>query len=139
MCVYIYDMNVIPTSHELLSAKGTLVNEYIYQNESDTKSRTPVVCTQGTLMDERIYVYMYDMKVIPSHELLLCVPAYIHTYDMGWLRLVGSLKLYVSFAEYSFFYKVSFAKESRTPVMTYTFKAPTHRSHPIWQERWRGQ
>jgi len=106
-------MNVIPTSHELLSAKGTLVNEYIYQNESDTKSRTPVVCTQGTLMDERIYVYMYDMKVIPSHELLLCVPtSYIHTYAMGWLRLVGSFKLYVSFAEYSFFYKVSFAKET---------------------------
>jgi len=24
--------------------------------------------------------------------------------DMGWLRLVGSLKLYVSFAEYSLFY-----------------------------------
>jgi len=26
--------------------------------------------------------------------------------DMGWLRLVGSLKLYVSFAEYSLFYVV---------------------------------
>jgi len=30
--------------------------------------------------------------------------------DMGWLRLVGSLKLYVSFAEYSLFYRALLQK-----------------------------
>jgi len=44
---------------------------------------------------------------------------------MGWLRLVGSLKLQVSFAEYHLFYRALFAKE------TYDFKEPTNRSHPI--------
>jgi len=28
----------------------------------------------------------------------------LYVYPMGWLRLVGSLKLHVSFAEYSLFY-----------------------------------
>ena len=42
---------------------------------------------------------------------------------MGWLRLVRSLKLQVSFAEYSFL-QGSFAKE------TYNFKEPTNISHP---------
>ena len=42
---------------------------------------------------------------------------------MGWLRLVGSLKLQVSFAEYRLFYP--FSKE------TYHFKEPTSHSHPI--------
>ena len=62
---------------------------------------------------------------------------------MGWLRLVGSLKLYVSFVEYRallqkrpmisrgllkkrpIILKSSFAKE------THNFKEPTNRSHPI--------
>jgi len=47
---------------------------------------------------------------------------YVH---MGRLRLVGSFKLYVSFAEYCLFYKGSFAKE------THNLKEPTNRSHPI--------
>jgi len=47
---------------------------------------------------------------------------------MGWLRLVSSLQLQVSFAEYLFHRALlqgSFAKE------TYHFKEPTNRSHPI--------
>ena len=44
---------------------------------------------------------------------------------MGWLRSVGSLKLYVSFAEYSLFYRALLQKE------TYNFKEPTNRSYPI--------
>jgi len=49
---------------------------------------------------------------------------------MGWLRLVGSLKLYVSFAEYSLFYRALLQKR---PIIkeTYNFKEPTKRSHPI--------
>ena len=44
---------------------------------------------------------------------------------MGWLRLVGSLKLQVSYAEYKSLLQGSFAKE------TYNFKEPTNRSQPI--------
>jgi len=55
---------------------------------------------------------------------------------MGWLSLVGPLKLQASFAEYRLFCRAllqkrpiilrsSFAKE------IYNFKEPTNRSHPI--------
>ena len=44
---------------------------------------------------------------------------------MGWLRLVGSIKLQVSFAEYGLFLQGSFAKE------TYNFIDPNNQSHPI--------
>jgi len=44
---------------------------------------------------------------------------------MGWLRLVASIKLQVSFAKYSLFYRALLAKE------TYNFIEPTNRSHPI--------
>ena len=40
--------------------------------------------------------------------------------DMGWLRLVSSLKMYVSFAEYSLFYR-GYAKEP------YVFRQPANR------------
>jgi len=46
-------------------------------------------------------------------------------WDVGWLRLVGSLKLQVSFAEYILFYRALLQKE------TYNFKERAHRSHPI--------
>jgi len=44
---------------------------------------------------------------------------------MGWLRLVGSLKLQVSFAKEP--YKRDYVLQKR-PII---FKASTHRSHPI--------
>jgi len=64
---------------------------------------------------------------------LICLCAVMSTYicietsfhEMEWLRLVGPLKIYVSFAEYSLFYRALFAKE------TYYFKEPTSRSQPI--------
>jgi len=43
--------------------------------------------------------------------------------NMGWLRLVGSLKFQVSLAEYSLFYRALLQKR---PI-----KEPTSRSHPI--------
>ena len=43
---------------------------------------------------------------------------------MGWLQSVGSIKLYVSFAQYGLFYRV-FLQE------TYNFIDPTNCSHPI--------
>ena len=36
------------------------------------------------------------------------------THDIGWLRLVGSLKLQVSFAEYSLFYGALLQKRRHT-------------------------
>jgi len=44
---------------------------------------------------------------------------------MGWIRLVGSLTIRVSFAKDPYKRDLYFAKE------TYIFKEPTNRSHPI--------
>jgi len=44
---------------------------------------------------------------------------------MGWLRLLGSLKIIGLFCRISSLLQGSFAKE------TYNFKEPTNRSHPI--------
>ena len=43
---------------------------------------------------------------------------------MVWLKLVGSFKFQVSFAEYSLFYRAVLQKRPN-------FKEPTDRSHPI--------
>jgi len=43
---------------------------------------------------------MYD-----ESSLSLPVSLYVIIYGMRWLRLVGSCKLYVSFAEYRLFYR----------------------------------
>jgi len=65
-------------SHELLSCvqKGLFLRNkymYTYTCERNTKSRTPVMCTQGTLHEWlNICIYIH-VKGIPSHELLLCV------------------------------------------------------------------
>jgi len=59
---------------------------------------------------ERKHTFMCDMT--PSSVALLdsmghdfFISDLTFPYDMGWLRLVGSLKLYVSFAEYRLFYR----------------------------------
>jgi len=44
---------------------------------------------------------------------------------MGWLRLVGSSKLYVSFV------KEPYKKRRYSAKETYNLKEPTNRSHPI--------
>jgi len=44
---------------------------------------------------------------------------------MGWLQLVGSLKLQVSFA------KEPYKKEIYSAKETYNSKEPTNRSHPM--------
>ena len=52
---------------------------------------------------------------------------------MGWLRLVGSLKLQVSFAEYRLFYRALLQKRHiilRSLLETHHFKEPTNRRHP---------
>jgi len=65
-----------------------------------------------------------------SHDSFTCVTrpsstcAKYHMDAMGWLRLVGSLKLYVSFAKEPY-KRDYFTKE------TYDFKEPTNRSHSI--------
>ena len=64
--------------------------------------------------------------------------------DMGWLRLVGSLQLQVSFAEdrlfcraeYSLFYRAEYRLFCRAIFVkeTYNLKEPTPRGHPIIAE-----
>jgi len=49
--------------------------------------------------------------------------------DMRWLRFVGSLKLHVSFAEYSLFCRALLQKR---PII---LKEPTNSSHPIYSLR----
>ena len=44
------------------------------------------------------------------------VPIMSPNWDMGWLRLVGSLKLLVSFAEYRLFYRALLQKTWDTPI-----------------------
>ena len=46
-------------------------------------------------------------------------PIYDDGPAMGWLRLVGSLKSYVSFAEYSLFYRALLQKR---PIMLGAYK-----------------
>ena len=50
-----------------------------------------------------IYAYMY-MSLIYAY---VCICVRQH---MGWLRLVGSIKLWVSFAEYHLFYRAFLQK-----------------------------
>jgi len=45
--------------------------------------------------------------------------------DMGWLRLVGSFKIYVFFA------KKPYKTDLYSAKKTYNFKDPTNHSHPI--------
>ena len=47
---------------------------------------------------------------VPSKMTSLCMYTYRHVYDMGWLRSVGSIKLQVSFAEYSLFHRALLQK-----------------------------
>ena len=59
----------------------------------------------------------------------MCVCTYsislLYVFYLSFLRILSSLKLQVSFAQYRLFLQGSFAKE------TYNFKEPTSRSHPI--------
>jgi len=50
---------------------------------------------------------MMSHKLIMYDESSLSLPVslYVIIYGMGWLRLAGSFKLYVSFAEYRLFYR----------------------------------
>jgi len=43
-------------------------------------------------------------------SLFIYIGLFLHVCGMGWLRCVGSIKLYVSFAEYSLFYRALLQK-----------------------------
>jgi len=66
---------------------------------------------------------------------LTCDTPLLHTshnvfkYGMGWLRLVGSIKFYVSFAKEP--YKRDNILQKRPIILI----DPTHHSHPIWLSR----
>jgi len=55
-----------------------------------------------------IYIYWCCIHILVLYTHIGLV--YIYAYHMGWLRLVGSLQLQVSFAEYSLFYRALLQK-----------------------------
>jgi len=64
---------------------------------------------------------MWQKSHVWSH---VAKPFTLTQLTMGWLRLVGSLKLQVSFAKEPY-------KKDDSAKETCCFKQPTHRSHPI--------
>ena len=54
---------------------------------------------------------------------------------MGWLRLVGSLKLQVSFAEYSLFYRALLQKRPIILRSLLIVATPYALLHPGWRVR----
>jgi len=69
------------------------------------------------------FVTPHTKPMRDSHE-YICIRMFVYVH-IGWLRLAGSFKLWVSLAEYRLFLQGSFAKE------TYNFKESTDRSHPM--------
>jgi len=55
--------------------------------------------------------------------------------NLGWLRSVGSIRLYVSFAEYHIFYRALLQKRPMILRSLLIVKEPTNRSHPIGCKR----
>jgi len=54
--------------------------------------------------------------------------------SMGWLRLVGSIKLQVSFPEYSLFYRALLQKRPIIQSILLTVATPLH----IWRQQQQG-
>ena len=86
-----FDPTYIQTSIHTHTATHTHTNTYIH------------VCTCT-----RVYVCVCMFVLVVS----ICIPvtSETKTAHMGWLRSVGSLKLKVSFAEYSLFYRALLEK-----------------------------
>ena len=103
------------------------------------------MCIHIFATSQKIHLYMHNTTnatcINMSMHAFVHIHAHLHTHYThaharvymflclcaglwGWLRLVGSLKLQVSFAEYHIFYR-AFAKE------TCNFKEPTNRSHQV--------
>jgi len=74
-------------------------------------------CKQGVCDVEYTKESRHTCEWVKSHAW--------HTLAMSWLRLVGSLKIWVSFAKEPYERDLYSAKE------TYVFKESTNRSHPI--------
>jgi len=66
-------------------------------------------CDMNCWQMEHIFEVMITQKSVMTHS-CVCYGKFI----MGWLRLVGSLKLYVSFAEYRLFYR---ALSQKRPII----------------------
>ena len=89
------------------------------------------------------WVLLWKRAVFSNLSLLWWVPCHFTgcarlLWGMEWLRLVGAIKLLVSFAEYCLFYRALLQKR---PII---LKGPTIRSHPIkrpiivWKETYHG-
>jgi len=78
-----------------------------------------------TCMHESCHVYAWVMSHEWMSHVTTCVNESSQTLAMGWLRLVSSFKLQVSFA------KDPYRRDDILQKETYHFKEPTDRSHPI--------
>jgi len=100
----------VPVTH-CCSCTATHCNEFqrtvTHCNHCNTLQHTATHCntplsrllSKSNILVTELIVYVYVYVYI-----------YVYVCVMGWLRLVGSLKLYVSIAEYSLFYRALLQK-----------------------------
>jgi len=92
-----------------------------------------IECTQISVFEmvvdrsSHIYIHIY-----------IHVPIHIYTEYMGWLRLAGSLELYVSFAEYPLFYRALLQKRP-TILRSLLFVATPYPDFRFRDGRWDDQ
>jgi len=106
--------------------------ECIYsQNDSKTAGNTSTVCHKDPcdgyclLILSPIYNRCTSKGDAHVEIVIVLSDGSCIFFTMGWLRLVGSFKLYVSLENIVVFCRALLQKE------TYNFKGPTDRSHPI--------
>ena len=85
-----------------------------------------------------MYTYtVHIFHICCTYILHVCAYAYVYTYlCMGWLRWVGSLKLQVSFAEYSLFYRALLQKRPTILRCLLMVATPPHMADAICTIRW---
>ena len=90
------------------------------RRNSDCKTDTLSLLCSFVKDENSFYNYNYNAKSVNTVILRMYMRACVgkkgdiviaqHSICMGWLRLVGSLKLYVSFAEYRLFHRTLLQK-----------------------------
>jgi len=88
-------------------------------------SGTEQIPVLGSTVRHDSFTFWYDWFMCVWHDSFLCVAWLIH---MGWVRLVGSLKLYVSFAEYGLFFRALLQKR-RIIKRSLLFRATPYQWH----------
>jgi len=120
MCAYVSIFHMHTETHNHKDSRAYQhVRKYVSLCACGTNNMFSVKCT----LSDAESTYASGEVAIVRNDLW---SPFIHY--MGWLRLVGSLKLNISFAEYKSRLQGSFATK------TYNFNEPTTCSHPITVE-----